>query len=372
MLKKTKMIIFRLFCVVYLGKRYEKKKEHVDIKYLHDFIKVKKTCFEKMFLSLSIVIGWFSLIIAVYYIIRPIRHKWIRIILILIFCICLTNVSCRNLPLYDAFSILTIAVCWLTSIRLVHLGGLTVKSSLSIESYLFEILWIYFPIIPKRSSKSQWSIGYDLLILVIKMLINHSIYRWLVKCGTRVSGEMIFLFFISMITISYVLDAEMIFIRLISRDRYTLESFTHFPLLSLSLREFWGERYNRIVNRIYKESIFIPMKDEYSSRTIGGLTTFIVSGFLHAHIAYIVFDDFSLSYSAWKYFLYHGIVCLLEAKMKNEYCEHVSWLLTMSFLIVTAPLILRPFLDEKSLFFKVNPPPLLEWIPQLPIPETCP
>ena len=327
-----------------------------------------------MFLSALILIGWFCLILGVYYIIRPIPNQWIRIILILILCTCLTNVSCRNLPLYDAFSILIVAVCWLTSIRLVHLGGLSQNPSLLIQSYLFEILWIYFPIIPQRSSKAQWSIGYDLLILLTKILINHSLYRWLMKCGTRMNGEIVFLFFISMMTISYVLDAEMILIRVISRDRYTLECFTHFPLFSLSLREFWGERYNRIVNRILKESIFLPIRNEYSSRTIGGLTTFLISGLIHAHLAYIVFNDISSSISALKYFIYHGIACLIEAKMKNDYCEHVSWLLTISFLLLTAPLMLRPFIDEKSFFLEVNPPPLLNyrWIPQLPIPDICP
>ena len=44
----------------------------------------------------------------------------------------------------------------------------------------------------------------------------------------------------------------MILVRIVTRDKYTLESSTNFPIFSLSLREFWGQRYNRIVGTILK------------------------------------------------------------------------------------------------------------------------
>ena len=324
-----------------------------------------------MLLLSLILFGWSSLIIGCYYIIRPIPSKSFRIIVIISICIFLTEKSCENLLLYEAFSILTIALCWLTSIRLVHLSGFSSERSLTIRSYLSKILWIYFPII---SSNNQWSIRYDVLILVMKMLINHWIYRWSINCGSGMNGERIFLFFVSMMTISYVTDVGMIVVRIISADRYTLESYTYFPLFSLSLREFWGQRYNRIVNRIFRESIFQPIRKESGSRAMAGLTTFLISGILHAHVAYIVFGNLSDSSWALIYFLLHGIVCLFEAKVNCQLCEHVAWLLTNTFLLRTAPMMLEPFIREGSLFLQVNPPPLINysWIPQLPQPNFCP
>jgi len=171
-----------------------------------------------------------------------------------------------------------------------------------------------------------------------------------------------------------MMDAQMVVIRILTRDKYTLESFTNFPLLSLSLREFWGQRYNRFVNTVLKESVFQPIRMEYSSRTIGGLTTFIISGLIHAHIAYIVFDDISSVFLAFIFFVLHGIACCFEAKMKIELPEHVAWLITHAFLIYTAPLMITPFIKEGSTFFMLNPPLLfdVEWIPKLPVPNFCP
>jgi hypothetical protein len=170
------------------------------------------------------------------------------------------------------------------------------------------------------------------------------------------------------------MDAQMVVIRIVTRDKYTFESFANFPLLSLSLREFWGQRYNRFVNTVLKESVFQPIRMEYSSRTIGGLTTFIISGLIHAHIAYLLLDDLSSVFPAFMFFILHGIACCFEANMKLELPEHVGWLMTHAFLMCTAPLILAPFLKEGSPFFTVNPPPLFdtEWIPKLPVPNFCP
>ncbi|CAF1384598.1 unnamed protein product [Rotaria sp. Silwood1] len=41
-------------------------------------------------------------------------------------------------------------------------------------------------------------------------------------------------------------EMQIALIRLITQDKYTLQSFANFPLFSRSLRDFWGRRYNRL------------------------------------------------------------------------------------------------------------------------------
>jgi hypothetical protein len=327
-----------------------------------------------MALSLFIILGWFGHIIVCYYLIRPIHYRLVRIILTLVPCILLTYISCENLLQYDAFSIIIIALCWITSIRLIDLTIFSIDKCLTFRSFLFKTLWSFFPLLPSKSQINECSITFYLILIVIKFLINHWIYRWSMNCETRISYGRILLFYVSMITISFVLDIEKVLVRILTGDKYTLESFTNFPLFSLSIREFWGQRYNRLIGTVLKESIFEPIRSEFSSSTIGGLTTFIVSGLLHVHIAYVVFDDNSSLFSTFMFFFLHGIVCSLEANTNFQFPEHVRWLLTHAFLLLTSPIILGPFLKAGSTFLIQHPPPLInvEWIPKLPVPNFCP
>lgn len=327
-----------------------------------------------MILSSCILIGWFGHIIICYYLIRPIHDSLFRTILTLTPCILLTCMTCQNLPRFHGCSILIVGICWLTSIRLVHLTIFSSKLPITFQSFLLKIVWIYFPILPKQSAKSQWPLIFHIILLVIKLLINHWIYRWSMNCETRVSFERILMFYVSMMTISYILDAEMVVVRILTRDEYTLESFTNFPIFSLSLREFWGRRYNQIVNTVLKESIFVPIRSEFSSPTIPALTTFVISGLLHVHIAFSTFDDLSSLFPTFMFFFLHGIACYLEANMNIQLPEHVGWLGTHAFLLITSPLMIRPFIKEGSPFLMLNPPPLIsnEWIPKLSVPNFCP
>lgn len=328
-----------------------------------------------MTLSLFIIlVGWFGHIIACYYLIRPIHYRLLRIILTLVPCILLTYISCENLLQYDALSIIIIALCWMTSIRLIDLTIFSIDKCLTFRSFLFKTLWIFFPLLPSKSQKNEWSIKFYVILIVIKLLINHWIYRWSMNCETRVGYGRILLSYTSMMTISYVLDVQKVLVRIITGDKYTLESFTNFPFLSLSLREFWGQRYNRFVGTVFKESIFEPIRSEFSSSTIGGLTTFIFSGLLHVHIAHVVFDDKSILFSTFMFFALHGIICSLEANIKFQFPEYISWLLTHIFLLLTSPIIIGPFIKKESTFLIQHPPPLInvEWIPKLPVPNFCP
>jgi hypothetical protein len=155
-------------------------------------------------------------------------------------------------------------------------------------------------------------ISYYFILIVLKLLINHWLYRWSLICEKRISYGRVIMFYASLSTDSYIFDLGIILVRILSGNRYTMESFTNFPLSSSSIREFWGQRYNRFIGTVFKESIFEPIRLKFSSPTMSGLTTFVVSGLLHVHIGIAVFNDpLSVNYSTFLFFLLHGIACSL-------------------------------------------------------------
>ncbi|CAF1139175.1 unnamed protein product [Rotaria sordida] len=257
------------------------------------------------------------------------------------------------------------------SICLCDLTMFSREKCLTFHLFLLKTLWILFPLLPSKSKRDEWTIKYYFLLILLKLIINHWMYRWTMNCETRISYERIFMFYITIMTISYVLDIQIVLVRILTRDKYTVESFTNFPWFSLSLREIWDQRYNRIVDRpgrpsdlvgalvdtVLKESIFEPIRSELSSSTIAGLTTFLISSLLHVHIVVVSFHDLSYVFYTFIFFVLHGIVCGLEANMKIQFPEHVGWLLTHTFLLLTASFILGPLILKGSPFFMLHPPP---------------
>ena len=326
-----------------------------------------------MALSVIVIIAWFGHITQCYYFARFIDYFLLRTILTLVPCISLCYVSCLNLPHFEIFSIVTVAFCWLTSIRLIGLIIFSRQKLLTFRTFLHKIFWIYFPVLPLKSDKNQWSIKSYLILIITKFLINHWTYRWCLRCQSNFHYEKIFVFYISLTTISYMYDLETVLVRIFTKDHYTLESFTDFPFLSLSIREFWGRRYNRLINTVLKESIFEPISLELSSQTMAAMTTFIISGLFHVHIAFIAFDDTSHLLPTFLFFFFHGIACCLETYIQIRSSNYIRWLLTHVFLLITAPLLLEPFVKNGSPYLVVHPPPLfhIQWLPQLPVPNFC-
>ncbi|CAF4167135.1 unnamed protein product [Rotaria sp. Silwood2] len=324
--------------------------------------------------SLFFLIGWFECILICYYVIRPISNRFIRFVLTFVSCAFLSYITCQNLPQFHAATILTVAVCWLMSMRLIAMTLFSRKTSLTFRSFLLKILWIYFPLVPKEKATNQWPIIFSIVLIVVKLLVNHWIYRWSIVCELGVNYARIFMFYLSIMTISYIFDTEMIVVRIFTRDKYTLESVTNFPIFSLSLQEFWGRRYNRIVHMVLKESVFEPVRVEFSSSIVGALATFIMSGLLHVHVCLVAFDDRSSSFPTFIFFFLHGIACCLETTVKIKFPDHIRWIITQTFLLITSPLMLRPFIEKGSPFLMLNPPPLIntEWIPKLSVPDFCP
>lgn len=104
---------------------------------------------------LLVGVGWFIHLLVCFYIIRPIRHIQIRMILVFIPCIILTDIGTRNLPTHHIYSVFIIAIYWMISIRMIHLTVLSPNKFLTLPSYILTCLWILFPIIPCQSTERQ-------------------------------------------------------------------------------------------------------------------------------------------------------------------------------------------------------------------------
>ncbi|KAK7245942.1 hypothetical protein RIF29_40796 [Crotalaria pallida] len=144
------------------------------------------------------------------------------------------------------------------------------------------------------------------------------------------------------------------------------------PYLSTSLQDFWGRRWNLMVNRILHPTVYSPVVS-VCTRFIGRrwaplsgiLATFAVSGVMHELIFYYIKRE-KRTWEAWEpswdsmcFFLLHGVCLAVEVAIKKslkgrwQLPRLLSWLLTVVFVIYTAlwlfvPALVRCHVYEKG------------------------
>jgi len=59
-------------------------------------------------------------------------------------------------------------------------------------------------------------------------------------------------------------------------------------LLSTSVRDFWGRRWNLIIHRLMKRTFFTPFVKLSNARHLGGFLSFVVSGLFHEYMWLVV------------------------------------------------------------------------------------
>ncbi|CAF1539771.1 unnamed protein product [Didymodactylos carnosus] len=222
--------------------------------------------------------------------------------------------------------------------------------------------------------QQQWPILYDFISASVKVITNHWMYRWLLMCKASDSYARLIMFYIFVLSYTFCSDVQSAIIRTVTRDKYMLKPLINFPFLSQSLREFWGRRYNQLIGTIFRESIFQPVLQHLSSKTIVSLIVFVVSSLLHVHLAAVTFTDSRANMSNMIFFILHGIACTIEAHTPFKLPAPLSWLFTQLFLLATASLQIGAFTRVGPDFYTVNAPLLFQqkWIPKLPVPKFCP
>lgn len=318
--------------------------------------------------------GWIVHALLCFYFVRFISDILTRCVLTCIPCIILTYMVTMEVPPFLMSSMLLITYCWLASIRLTHLIILSPNQCTTLRSFFLKLLWMAFPIVPCTNEYAkEWPILYDFLLAGIKLLINHWMYRWLLDCPGSDSYARLMMFYTYVLAYTFLSDFQCGIVRIVTRDKYMLKSLTNFPLLSRSLREFWGRRYNQLIGTILRESVFQPVLQYVSYPSIAALIAFFVSGIMHIHLAYITFEDLRDTFSTMTFFLLNGLACTIEANLPFRLPEVVSWSFTMIFLFLTTPLQNGSFTKLGPSYYAANKPPLIDnqWIPRLPVPNFC-
>ena len=327
-----------------------------------------------MSLEQLVPIGWLMHIVSCHFLVRHIRHGGIRASFTIVPCIILTYLGCRNQPPLNMVSVVVISTYWMMSIRMIQMIVFYPDDERRpFHSFFLKLFWSFFPVIPTNAREKQWPVIFDFLCGFAKMILNHWLVRWLSVCEPSENYARSIMTAVMVLTSSYMADITLGFVRLVTRDKYTLLSINNFPLLSKSLREFWGRRYNRLTSTVFNESLFKPIKQRLGSPMVASLVVFIVSGLLHAHIALILFNDTDSIVSTFWFFLLHGFLCCIESYLPVRLPAPVGWFVTHTLLVLTLPFATGPSTKQGPVFFKNSPPAFFDapWVPRLPVPNTC-
>lgn len=321
--------------------------------------------------STIISFGWLAHIILSFYLIRPLKTFSHRALLTIIPCLILIFVGCYGQPILHMSTVMIISLYWMLAIRLVHLIVLSPNETDSLGSYVLKFLWLAMPIVPNQGQEP--TINY-LGAVGIKLLLVHWTYQWMRSCEPNDSYGRVGLFYIYICAGTFINDIQILLVRLVTRNKYSLLEFNKYPFLSKSVREFWGRRYNLLVGTLLKESVFDPIRRlTHCSAMIGALSSFIISGLLHAHVAVGGFGE-SNPLPAFFYFILQAIACSLETKFPFTPPRLLGIVLTHAFLLVTAPLYVGLFTRAPLEYHEINKPVLFDatWFPKLPVPNYCP
>jgi D-alanyl-lipoteichoic acid acyltransferase DltB (MBOAT superfamily) len=115
------------------------------------------------------------------------------------------------------------------------------------------------------------------------------------------------------------------------------------PLASRSLREFWGDRWNRIVGGWLREAIFLPLARRRRT-TEGSTLAFVASALLHGYAATAAIGAAKAA-PMIAFFLLQGALVLVERALRVErWPDAWARIWFFSAMLCTLPLFLQPVL----------------------------
>jgi len=115
------------------------------------------------------------------------------------------------------------------------------------------------------------------------------------------------------------------------------------PIASRSLREFWGERWNRVVGRWLRETFFVPLARRRRP-TEGLILAFVASALLHGYTTLAAVGA-TMAIPMMAFFLVQGGFVLIERALRIERWSEASarlWFFTA--MLVSLPLFVEPVL----------------------------
>ncbi|KAL9319858.1 hypothetical protein ACSQ67_011697 [Phaseolus vulgaris] len=311
---------------------------------------------------------WISAILGLsycYYIAARIPKGFFRLLsLIPILYILITfpfKISSPNLVGYTSFFLV-----WLATFKLILFSFNQGPLALSPPNILHFISIASLPITPKQhpptkpnttTNRPKWLLPLKALIFAIIAAIYHNnqhlhpYFMLLLYCCHLYLGlEIVFAIVATPVRIIFGVE---------------IESQFDEPYLSTSLQEFWGHRWNLIVSRILRPSIYDPVRristsfmDPSYAMLVAMFATFFVSGLMHELIYYYVIRV-PPTWEVTCFFVLHGVCTVAEVATKKMVLRRrwrlhrrMSGILVMAFLVVTAnwlffPQLLRNEMDKK-------------------------
>jgi Membrane bound O-acyl transferase family len=159
--------------------------------------------------------------------------------------------------------------------------------------------------------------------------VPHVLLRWL--------GGLLFVYALSEVAYG---GSEVLF-RALGFEIYPLHRS---PAASLSVKEFWGDRWNRTVSAWLREHCLKPLARRTNAK-LGMLASFLVSGILHAYLALVALGWRS-ALLMLGYFLLQGALVAIEITFDSAHWNrHRARIWTLVWMIASSPLFIEPLLQ---------------------------
>lgn len=246
------------------------------------------------------------------------------------------------------------SLAWLMFIQC---GGTLAKADSDVKKAALGFLWPIFPLVrqPPELANSWTAIAVrvatTIALVVGKLallpLLGAVLTRLQWWAGTSYAADvalslpLMAVFLCGIWTMDLLSSAVLV----ATAGRYALVPFSNHPLASISVREFWGRRYNNLVSSLLKSNVIEPLNRVGVSKHGSAMAAFAVSAAIHFHVASAVFDaPLSLQISAGACFLVHGLYAGVEPRLSASWSEPVRRVATLAFLALTLPLYVRVFL----------------------------
>ena len=123
----------------------------------------------------------------------------------------------------------------------------------------------------------------------------------------------------------------------------SLHSIHRAPIAARSLREFWGQRWNRIASALLHRFVFLPLARRHRP-SLGLFCACLVSGVLHAWPAMVALGAFA-AFTTATFFCLQGVLILAEDRLHvHAWPVLVARTWTLVILLASSPLVIDPFL----------------------------
>ena len=118
---------------------------------------------------------------------------------------------------------------------------------------------------------------------------------------------------------------------------------SHYPLLAQSVAEFWSARWNRVVGKVLRDRVFVPLAHRGPAFAIWA--TFAVSAVFHAYLTGVVLHAWGPALSAGVFFLLQPPLLAAERALRLRRRPRIvrhAW--TLAALLLPSPLFIEPVL----------------------------